>query len=523
MASLPPASPVVLDGVLSEEKLDELLALGTEYAELDFKSSIDPSRTEDIVELAKDIGGMQVRGAYVVIGVDGRGLPTDGLEGVDPGLFDEARLVPKLLRYLPEPLVVHTRTFTRAGHPIVLLFIARHPDGCAIFRADGQYQRGDTTTVSFRQGEIFWRNGTRTERLSQEGLRQVLAQKVADAKGGWLAEQEAIRAADRAALEAAYASRSAASGPLGAVSLDVDAPELSRAGLEMARARDEIGLKHLLKEVGVRARSAIERNEIEVELRVLLDKVTCLAATFIEYDLSEPLELVIDALVGVFDLGFEDHDPTRFDHATSLEPSEKAPRVWLLLLERIYALGALAVRRRKWKAVRALALQKPAKLDDYYQRDWLDFALIMASRASHFEERRDDQTETISLLSRARLNTEALSCVNPDGADGETVLSSMAQFDLLVSLRRIDATGSAQKLRYPNFGRFYEHRLEPVVEELLQAGELRTEIFPRSDEDLATALTEIGGSIRRTLFRFNGFREWPPRVVDFIDEHFPQG
>jgi hypothetical protein len=63
MASLPPASPVVLDGVLSEEKLDELLALGTEYAELDFKSSIDPSRTKNIVEMTKDIGENQARSA----------------------------------------------------------------------------------------------------------------------------------------------------------------------------------------------------------------------------------------------------------------------------------------------------------------------------------------------------------------------------------------------------------------------------------------------------------------------------
>lgn len=55
--------PVVVDGIVSEEKLAELLALQAEYPELDYKETIDLSTTRGVVELAKDVGAMRVRGA----------------------------------------------------------------------------------------------------------------------------------------------------------------------------------------------------------------------------------------------------------------------------------------------------------------------------------------------------------------------------------------------------------------------------------------------------------------------------
>jgi hypothetical protein len=55
------SSPVLPDGLITEEKLGHLLALGTEYPELDYKGTLDLSirRGRDEVELAKDVGAMQ--------------------------------------------------------------------------------------------------------------------------------------------------------------------------------------------------------------------------------------------------------------------------------------------------------------------------------------------------------------------------------------------------------------------------------------------------------------------------------
>jgi hypothetical protein len=173
VASSPLQSPVVVDGVVSSEKLAELMALGAEYPELDFKEMLDPTTTEGIVELAVDVGAFQVRGGYIVAGVDNQGAPTGRLDAADISLFDEARLRPKLLRYLPEPLELRTVGHEVHGHTVVVIFVGQHPHGCAIMRAVGQYRSKGKPVVRFRAGDVFWRDGTSSMRMSQQGLDEV--------------------------------------------------------------------------------------------------------------------------------------------------------------------------------------------------------------------------------------------------------------------------------------------------------------------------------------------------------------
>lgn len=52
----------------SEERLRQLLDDGHEWEELDYKRVLDLSTRRDEVELAKDIGAMQVDGGDIVIG-----------------------------------------------------------------------------------------------------------------------------------------------------------------------------------------------------------------------------------------------------------------------------------------------------------------------------------------------------------------------------------------------------------------------------------------------------------------------
>jgi hypothetical protein len=309
---------------------------------------------------------MQVRGGYIVAGVDGNGKPTGDLDDVDPRAFDEATLAPRLLKYLPEPLELRTRLLEWKGHKVALIYVGRHRSGCAIFRADGQYEKGGQLVVRFRAGEVFWRDGTRSERLSQRGLEEIIERRVADEKASWLDEQQDIRRHDRAELEASVAARQAVGSSLGAVNLDLEPSALVASALELVRADDTIALRHLMNEALTRARAAIERGEIETELADVVDKLACLGAAFLQYELREWFERVVELLGRVFSEGFAGGDPRRFGHATSISPTETGPRVWLLVLERIYALGALAVRLRDWDAVRTLALKRPEGVDEYY-------------------------------------------------------------------------------------------------------------------------------------------------------------
>jgi hypothetical protein len=521
-------SPVVLDGVLSDEKVAELLGFGTEYPDLDFKDAIDVERASPgLVELAKDVGAMQVHGGYIIGGVDNRGTATGSLDGYDKRKLDQANLVQKLLIYLPEPLTLHTRVLERDGHTVVAMFVDRHPAGCAIFRAIGQYKdaRGENVIV-FRRGDVFWRNGTRSERITQPGFEAIIERRIEDARQSWFQEHQEVRRAELEAIERAYESRAAAQRPLAAISLALATPELSITALELLRTDDTIALQVLLNDGVGRARSAIQHDEIDTELADVVDKLACLAATFLTYERSEWFDRAVGVLGQIYNLPLENDDPLRFNYATSISSTEIAPRVWLHVIERVYGLGALAVRRRDWPEVRTLAVHRPSRLDEY-DRSWLRHALTMASRARHLEQTdaSGQQTTTLSLLSLARDVVAHLDCLRADGLapDDDLIVTALAQFDALANVAAIDNAGkTGSGVFYPNFARFRQERIMPVVEQLLTDDEMRSAIFRRGDEDLALALDAIGEVAHREGIRYNGFGGFSRTTVgEFIDQNRP--
>lgn len=295
--------------------------------------------------------------------------------------------------------------------------------------------------------------------------------------------------------------------------------------LELIRSDDTIALRHLLNDAESRARSAVERDEIETELAGALDKLTCLAATFLEYELHDPFGRIIDTLSRIYSAPLGPHDAERFGYATSIAPTELAPRVWLQVITRVYALGALAVRKSDWRAVRMLTLQLPERLIHDYDVNWLRHALTMASRAQHLQAQQGDRTVELSLLSLARKDVERLACLRSDGisAEDEAVISSLAQFDLLSNLAAIDGAGSVDsEVFYPNFARFRHDRVQPVVDRLLSDQEMRKIIFERGDDDLAIALNRIGQVAQREGIRYNGFWGWDrSSAKDFIATNLP--
>jgi hypothetical protein len=135
MSTSPLSSPVVLDASLTDEKLAELLGHQAEYPELDYKDRLDLKSKKDVVELAKDVGAMQVRGGYIIVGADDHGTLTGGMDSADPRPWDEASLREKLRRLFPDPLELRTRVATKDGHTVVMIYVGPHPDGCAVFQS----------------------------------------------------------------------------------------------------------------------------------------------------------------------------------------------------------------------------------------------------------------------------------------------------------------------------------------------------------------------------------------------------
>lgn len=170
---------MVVEPVVNMRKLLELLELQTEGPTVDYKELYDlrkdaPLRKRHLVELAKHVGAMSVQGGFLVVGVDDQGVPTGALSVEQADYFDEARLRPMLLTWLPKTLEIRSQKHQVDGKTVVLIYVARNPAGFAVFEAGGQYGDGKRTTTVFSKGDIFWRDGTQSCRIDQRGLEQII-------------------------------------------------------------------------------------------------------------------------------------------------------------------------------------------------------------------------------------------------------------------------------------------------------------------------------------------------------------
>ncbi|MFJ8814838.1 ATP-binding protein [Amycolatopsis thermoflava] len=359
-----PREPVVVEPVVNREKLRELLALETEYPTLDFKSVCDLGEKREQVELAKDIGAMSLRGGFLVIGADGQGKPTGKLTVEQAKLFDEARLRPKLLKWLPDTLEIYSQAHDVDGNQIVLVHIAPNPAGCAFFRTDGQYdQPGKAPKIVFREGEVFFRDGTQSVRLNHQGLEQVIRQRVERERDRWEAERAETyrRLADE--LRAGAAGQHVAQGPAVEFNLALEPDVLVEAAIELVRANDDIPLRRLLSRAVPDLRALFKSGD-EESTSGLLDRLTCLAAAFLELRRGEWFEQVIDTLVSVYGVGFEN------EASMVNTPPRHSAVLWLAIIERVLALGALAVRRSDWPAVRDLVARRHPEPAPPALRSW---------------------------------------------------------------------------------------------------------------------------------------------------------
>lgn len=144
---------VIVEPSVSREKLDALLAEGSEHSSLDYKEALDLGKgsARDIVELAKDVAAMQAEpdGGYIVVGADDHGNPVPGLVPDLARHFDDATLRAKLGKYLTEP-EIRVRQHEVNGMTVVLIYIAPHPNGWAIFHQPGDYEHNGKTKTVFR-------------------------------------------------------------------------------------------------------------------------------------------------------------------------------------------------------------------------------------------------------------------------------------------------------------------------------------------------------------------------------------
>jgi hypothetical protein len=507
---------------VTKDKLVQLLDESAESAMIDYKETCDLSAKQDLVELAKDVGAMQVDGGFIVIGADSSGTPTDRFTAEQAALFDEAPLRAKLRKWLPEPLDLAAAAHVHGGNQFVIVYVGANPKGCCIFAADGQYGTGKQQMTVFRKGDIFVRHGSASERAEHHDLERIWAR----AEKTWREKDRARYADDlKAALAAAQTAQTAA-GPAAALTWKVDAETFEQLVLEQLRHGDEVPLRLLTRQMWQDAARLVGDGDCD-ELGVLLDRATCLAAIGLEMSRPSVFERAVWTLVKVYEQAF---DPSGTALLRPPSPRIPAPELWLAVVERVIAVGALAVRRRDWPAVRELTLQTPrgedhanGRIEGHYG-NWLRHALTWAAREDLLVEDRGGHRVAVPLLGRALEHAGRLACLRPDLVVGdERLLSSICQFDLLACVVGIGHGGAGSSSFYPNFARYFAHRSEPAARVLLQDQSARAVLFPGSDQDLANTLRALDEVARReALMAFSGWDGFEdPRIVQFLQEHPP--
>jgi hypothetical protein len=471
--------------------LDRLLQSG-ESETLDFKRDIDLSDTRGVVELAKDVGAMQVRGGYLVAGVDeGTGVPNVwGLSEPHAKLLDEARIRNAMVRYLPEPLDIAVQHHEVEGKRVVLIYVGPSPDGCAVFKIDGQYPKpdGKGVTTAFREAEIFTRRGTSSVRMQQSDMQALLRR-----------------------------SREPTTAPALALSIEMDAEQFVHGLKTVVAAGGGIPVTIALRDLSRAAAGAIKAGEIE-GLDLALDRVVDVAAVALTLGGDDAFEQAVRAFTGIYKLGFSSGAP-RVDGVSG-------PVIWHAVLERVRALGGLAVREQKWQAVRRLALQRvrAGGRESARYSTWLLHGDVMAARAGLFVDPANPRSEK-SAIAGAAERANAVASLRPDLlVDEDELLASLCQFDLLACLVSVQDAGKfSDRVFHPHFGRYYEHRVEPVVAQLLDDETMRSVIFPEPDQQLADVLRALSAAAAEAafqlrIFAWDGFEDGP--VHEFL-ERFP--
>jgi hypothetical protein len=501
---------VVVEPVVSEEKLRQLLDEQAESVSLDFKSDCNLREKGALVELAKDIAAMEMHGGYVVIGADDRGQPVGNLEPDTAALFDEATLRAKLRKWIPEPLELLTARHEVAGSRIVMIYVGPNPQGFAVFQADGQYvdDKGQPRTA-FRKGDVFARHGTASEPWSQSDIQYVFERVVGSRKEEWGREL----AADFARLEGGSEARRLATAPASTLSWKLDAASFEAAIIEQLRAADEIPLKLLLERVLGDVRSLARADSGVSDLPTVFDRVICVAALGLRLDRPRLVEEAIESTGSLYEIGFDIlREPAKWAITSAA--------YWLELVERVMGLGALAVRLKRWDIVRVLALRRGDADDWRHWRSWLRHGLTMAARSRLLVEDREGREVERSLLSLAHRVVAEREFLRPGlSGDDERILDSLCQFDALAALAVIGETGFLSGF-YPNFARFYSRRTVPVIARLTSDDVMRQAIFPKPDQELADALRGLDGQARQAGLRFNGWDGFEDeRVRAFLRDH----
>jgi hypothetical protein len=303
--------------------------------------------------------------------------------------------------------------------------------------------------------------------------------------------------------------------------------------VELLRRDDDVPVRRMLRAANAEAQRLLltPGSTDPGDLTVLLDRVATVAALALDLRRRAFLDLAVRTLLDLYGWAVQDLRVHTSAH-------QLTPVLWLRIAERLYAVGALAVRLQDWRAVRGLALARvPQLAREFRSSSWHRDALTQASRARLFgQQQLDGRTAELSLLLFARAIAAAQPVLRPDlpgevsasYAGPDPLLDSLCQFDLLATVvaaldSRADSERALLEVSYPNYARADGSRANGIVPVLVLDSAAREALVPgATDAQLAVVLQLADQVAHREGQRFWGWEGYTdPAVQAFIHAHLP--
>lgn len=467
------ASPVVVDGRLTREKLDELLGLAAEHAELDFKATLDLNNAAHRLGLLKDLIAManSGTGGYVIVGANENGAPATEHAPVDASQFDSADLGQQLAKYVVTAPIVTSQAHDIDGRTLVLVHVAPPASGLpVIISRSGEYQGTKGMKVVLVEGVLYLREGTRTVTATDAHWPRMLSR-----------YRASVIAETRESIDLLIAKvvdglgEQTGGSRLVPLAVEMEDETFSEAVLPYFDTPE--GQNKLRRFLRTLRSSAGVANEDTQTQEAALNKLCITAAQAVFSDARESFGIALDL---IYDLYIESVGSFDGDYAT-----QRTAEYWLSILLRMLVIGATAVAGRAWWAVEPLV--NKGVTENYPV--WLRHAIVHASRANLLS---GGSREAAMVLVRAR----ALVIENPSLAPGlegatavgedqelpksDALLNALCQFDYLwctVAVATHPNNGDPQ-LFYPSCAALFQDRTNPLITLLAMSEGVRQGVLP---------------------------------------------
>lgn len=495
---------IEVDGRTDSAKLHELLMF-PEQTHLDYKEVLDLDRTSDQVEFVKDAISMANRppGGYIIVGVcDDGSWPAHKAKIADPSMFDGARLSDKIHKYIEGEVHPVSQMHDVDGHDVVLIYIPPSRDGLPIpMSKTGQYpDSSGKNRLAFREGDILVREGAKNTPLRHVHWTDLLASRDRRIRAGAREDVDALVQALAHALRAS---------PGTGVAIPMDVQMSEDSFQEVVISHLEAGNDVRLRQFLGQARATLTTSEHWTET---LDKVTSLACLALHFQRPEVVDMAVDAL-----------------YETYVTIPSREPTAQLDIINRVYVIGAAAVRARAWSSIHGLVLRPfPPAQDAYMYSSWIRQGQVDASRANIFPK-----DEGGLMIAAARALAAQHPSMRPDIPEiavrvgdeldsRDPLINSLCQFDLLFVLI-VQAERKHHSQGYPICSMFHGYRVDPIFELVASDARARQDLFPTSDDaTIAAAVLAVHQAASRESWNYGGYWSDLPAAADkYVHAHAP--